>query len=58
MKKTAIGTTVESGELCPESGEWEPEHYPNKAKVFKKGAKMPPVNYMAANWKLTKYEEG
>ncbi|MBN2428518.1 MAG: hypothetical protein JXK94_09305 [Deltaproteobacteria bacterium] len=57
MTKTPIGTSVESGELCPESGEWAPEHYPDKTKSFKKGDKFPPYKWMSVNWILAKYAD-
>ncbi|NLC71791.1 MAG: hypothetical protein GX751_10590 [Desulfuromonadaceae bacterium] len=57
MEKVALGTVVKTGDICPESGTWETDKGTSKQKKIKKGAKMPPQNFMAVNWELVSYDE-
>jgi len=57
LEKAALGTVVKTGDICPESGTWETDKGTSKQKKIKKGAKMPPQNFMAVNWKLVSYDE-
>jgi len=53
-KKCPIGTTARTGEVCPESGVWKPQHYSTTAPIAK-GNRMPPYNNQAVTWVLMQY---
>ncbi len=53
--KCPIGTTVHTGEVCPESGVWEVVGYPTTSAPIAKGNRMPPYGGKAVTWRLTRY---
>lgn len=54
MKKP-IGTTARTGEICPESGNWEVVGSPRTTAPIAKGNRMPPYSGKAVTWKLIRY---
>ncbi|GAM00378.1 hypothetical protein SP5_031_00210 [Sphingomonas parapaucimobilis NBRC 15100] len=49
-----IGTTARTGEICPESGVWQPIGYSTTAPIAE-GNRMPPYDGKAVTWKLIQY---
>jgi hypothetical protein len=49
-----IGTTARTGEICPESGVWQPIGYSTTAPIAE-GNRMPPCDGKAVTWKLIQY---
>ena len=50
-----IGTTAKTGEICPESGDWQSLDHPSTSGPIAKGNRMPPHNSRAVTWKLYRY---
>lgn len=50
-----IGTTVRTGENCPESGVWKVEGYPSTTAPIARGNRIPPYNNKAVTWRLSAY---
>lgn len=48
-----IGTTVRTGEICPESGVWKVLGTPTTTAPIAKGNRMPPYGGVAVTWMLT-----
>ncbi len=46
-----VGTTAKTGEICPESGVWQPQGSSTTAPIAK-GNRMPPYNGKAVTWVL------
>ena len=55
MSKVTIGTTVSTGQTCPESGVWKSLDTPSTTAPIARGNRMPPHNGKAVTWKLTQY---
>ena len=53
--KVALGTTVRTGEKCPESGVWKVVGNPSTTAPIAKGNTMPPYGGRAVTWQLTAY---
>ncbi|MES2810266.1 MAG: hypothetical protein V4619_16655 [Bacteroidota bacterium] len=53
--KTPIGTTVSTGQTCPESGIWKALSTPSTTAPIAKGNRMPPYNGYAVTWQLIQY---
>lgn len=53
-RNVPIGTIARTGELCPESGVWQPLGHNTTAPIAKSN-RMPPYNGVAVNWKLIQY---
>lgn len=53
--KSPIGTTVRTGETCPESGVWEVVGYPTTTAPIAKGNRVPPYRDQAVTWRLIRY---
>ena len=49
-----IGTPVNTGQTCPESGVWQVANATETAPIAK-GNKMPPYNGKAVTWILIQY---
>jgi len=52
--RAPLGTTARTGEVCPESGVWQPIGYSTTAPIAKHN-RMPPYNGVAVSWKLIQY---
>lgn len=50
-----LGTRARTGEVCPESGVWQPENRPGHTAPIAKGNRMPPYGGAAVNWILIQY---
>ncbi len=50
-----IGTTVRTGQTCPESGVWEVVEPPTTTAPIAKGNTMPPYRNRAVTWRLIRY---
>jgi hypothetical protein len=50
-----IGTRVQTGEICPESGVWQSEDFPSTTAPIARGNVMPPHNGRAVYWRLVRY---
>ena len=48
----AIGTTVRTGQTCPESGIWEVVGTPSTTAPIAKNNTMPPYAQRSVTWKL------
>lgn len=53
-RKLPIGTQVRTGEVCPESGLWQPGSNKTTAPIAR-GNKMPPYGGYAVVWTLVQY---
>ncbi len=53
--KYPIGTTVRTGQNCPESGVWQVVGHPTTTAPIAKGNTMPPYSGKAVTWKLIEY---
>ena len=51
----SIGTRSRTGEVCPESGVWQPEAKPGHTAPIAKGNRMPPYGGAAVIWILIQY---
>lgn len=50
-----LGTTVRTGQICPESGVWKVVGSPSTTAPIAKGNRMPPYGGKAVTWKLIQY---
>lgn len=55
MARAPIGTRARTGEVCPESGGWQPEGRPGQTAPIAKGNRMPPYGGVAVTWILIRY---
>ena len=53
--KAPLGTTAQTGQICPESGKWIVVGTPTTSAPIAKGNRMPPYGGKAVTWKLTEY---
>ncbi len=53
--KAPIGSTVSTGQECPESGVWKVVGCESTTAPIAKGNIMPPYKDEAVTWKLIKY---
>jgi hypothetical protein len=53
--KVPLGTTAQTGQICPESGKWVVVGTPTTSAPIAKGNRMPPYRDKAVTWKLTEY---
>jgi len=50
-----LGTRARTGEVCPESGVWQPEGFAGHTAPIAKGNRMPPYRDHAVTWILIQY---
>jgi hypothetical protein len=50
--KCPIGTTAETGQLCPESGVWAVAGSPSTTAPIAEDNRMPPYRNQAVTWQL------
>ena len=53
--RVPIGTTVTTGQLCPESGVWAVVGVLSTTAPIAEGNRMPPYRQAAVTWKLIQY---
>jgi len=55
--KVPLGTTAQTGSICPESGVWKAVGFdtPNATAPIAKGNRMPPYSNQAVSWRLIQY---
>lgn len=54
-KRTPLGTTASTGQICPESGVWESLDVSPTTAPIAKGNRMPPHAGAAVTWVLIQY---
>ena len=54
-KRAPIGTKVQTGAICPESGVWKVDGKPSTTAPIAKGNRMPPYGQKAVTWTLIQY---
>ncbi|WP_255313694.1 hypothetical protein [Mycobacterium malmoense] len=55
LLEAPIGTTVRTGERCPQSGVWRSQDSPATTAPIAEGSTMPPRNGKAVDWRLAEY---
>lgn len=55
LKKAPIGTKVQTGSICPESGVWKVEGWPTTTAPIARNNRMPPYSGKAVVWVLIQY---
>ena len=55
ITKSPIGTRVQTGSTCPESGVWKVEGNPTTTAPIAKGNRMPPYGGKSVTWTLIQY---
>ena len=54
-RKSPLGTTARTGEICPESGVWEVVGSPSTTAPIAEGNRMPPYRQRGVSWKLIQH---
>ncbi|WP_186775179.1 hypothetical protein [Allorhodopirellula solitaria] len=55
MSRSPLGTRVQTGSVCPESGVWKVVGTPSTTAPIARGNRMPPYGGKAVYWELIQY---